>query len=316
MNKIVYITGCLGFIGSYFTRTCLKLGWHVRGIDKITYAASINFLNEFKQYSNFSFEHKDINDLDRLIDCDIFFNFAASSHVDNSIINSDEFIKSNINGVYNILQLLKSYKSNGYKLPLFVQISTDEVFGDILTGSHNETDVLKPSNPYSATKASADMLVLGWYRTFNIPYIIARPTNNYGIGQYPEKLIPKSCKYIKLGKKIPLHNNGTPTRVWLHAQDTSDAILTIVNSNVKNEIYNISGNIELSNIDVVKKIVKIMKNEDSPIPYCDFSYSRDGQDLRYSLNDNKLKKLGWKPIKKFDDEIKNIIEYYNDNFIW
>jgi len=318
-QKIVYITGCLGFIGSYVTRRCLEKGWYVKGIDKITYAANTSLLNEFNSYKNFSFEQKDICDIDRLIDCDYFINSAAETHVDNSIRKSEDFLHSNINGVYNILELLKIYKKEGQLSPVFFHFSTDEVYGDIAEHDHIETDILKPSNPYSATKAAADQLILAWARTYEIPYIIFRPTNNYGIGQYVEKLIPKSCKFLSLGRKIPLHNNGTPFRNWLHADDTSRGVITIIESGIKNEIFNIAGGFEQSNIDTVKTIIKNYTgylSEDYKEKYLDLTISRPGQDIRYALNDDKLRNLGWTPKIKFDVAIGEIIEYYKKNFMW
>jgi len=320
MKKIVYVTGCLGFIGSYVTRECLNKGWYVKGIDKITYAAQPNLLDEFNKYKNFSFEQKDICDLDRLIDCDYFINTAAESHVDNSIRNSQEFLHSNVNGVYNILELIKLYsKKESGTCPIFLHFSTDEVYGDVTEGEHIETDILKPSNPYSATKAAADQLILAWARTYNIPYIIFRPTNNYGIGQYVEKLIPKTCKFLNINRKIALHNNGTPVRNWLHANDTATGVITIIESGIKNEIFNIAGGFEQSNIVTVEKIIEKYLGHlpiDYKEKYIDFSLSRPGQDVRYALNDNKLRSLGWKPEKNFDIEIKNIVNYYKENFIW
>ena len=200
--KVVYITGCLGLIGSYLTRLCLQKGYYVIGIDKVTYAARTDLLPEFYENERFKFEEKDICDLDRLVDCDYFINVAAETHVDNSIRKSDDFVNSNINGVYNILELLKTYKREGMIVPTLLHFSTDEVYGDISEGEHIETDILKPSNPYSATKAAADQLILAWARTYKINYVIVRPTNNYGIGQYVEKLIPKSLKYLKLNKNL------------------------------------------------------------------------------------------------------------------
>ena len=194
--------------------------------------------------------------------------------------------------------------------------NTDEVYGDIKEGSHTETDLLKPSNPYSATKAAADMLILAWARTFKVPYIIVRPTNNYGIGQYTEKLIPKTCKLLQLGKKIPLHNHGTPKRVWLNAKDTAEAIITIINAGVTNEIYNIGGNTELQNIEIIQKIINLMNMNYSIETFCDFTYSRAGQDVRYSLDDSKLRKLGWNNKYELDKELPSVVKYYQDNFIW
>jgi len=313
--KIVYITGCLGFIGSHITRLCLNKGWYVKGVDKITYAANDELLKEFNSFENFSFVKCDINDLKFLYDCDYIINTAAETHVGNSIANSDDFVKSNIDGVHNLLKLIQNYRQENFIKPTLLHISTDEVYGDIISGDHTENDILKPSNPYAATKAAADMLILAWGRTHNIPYIIARPTNNYGIGQYVEKLIPKTCKYIKLGRKIPLHNNGTPIRNWLHAEDTARAIITMIQSGVKNEIYNICGGFEQSNIETVKKILNISGYSDIE-DYIDLSYNRSGQDVRYALDDSKLRNLGWEPIKIFDDELSDIISYYNNKFIW
>lgn len=320
-KKICYITGCLGFIGSYITRSILQKGWYVKGIDKITYAANTDLLEEFQNYSNFSFIKSDINDIKFLYDCDYIINTAAETHVGNSIANSDDFVKSNIDGVHNLLKLIQNYRQENSTIPILLHISTDEVYGDILSGSHTETDLLKPSNPYSATKAAADMLILAWNRTYNVPYIIARPTNNYGIGQYVEKLIPKACKYIHLDRKIPLHNNGTPIRNWLHAQDTANAIICMIEAGIKNEIYNICGGFEQSNLDTIKYILKCHGLSDDIInnnlnKYVDFSCSRKGQDIRYDLDDSKLRKLGWKPEKQFDNEICNIVSYYKKKFIW
>ena len=210
-------------------------------------------------------------------------------------------------------------------MPVFFHFSTDEVYGDIVEGSHSETDLLKPSNPYSATKAAGDMLILAWARTHRVPYIILRPTNNYGIGQYPEKLIPKTCKLLQLGKKVPLHNGGKPKRMWLHAKDTAKSVIAIIEAGKENEIYNVSGNYETENINVVKQIVKNLfpmpDISKGPVPvdvdkYCDFTYSREGQDVRYSLDDSKLRALGWEPKAGFENELENIVDYYKENFIW
>ena len=316
--KVVYVTGCLGFIGSYVTQACLDKGWYVFGIDKCTYASRISKLEEFKSNPKFKFEEKDICDLDRLVDCDYFINTAAETHVDNSIRKSDDFLHSNIDGVYNILELLRAYQKEGYIVPTFIHFSTDEVYGDISDGEHIETDVLKPSNPYSATKAAADQLITAWSRTYNIPYIIIRPTNNYGIGQYVEKLIPKACKFLKLGRRIPLHAEGKPVRNWLHAKDTASAVLTIIENNCKNEIFNVGGGFEQSNIRTVEKILDIYfdKHIEDPREYIDFNIVRPGQDVRYALNDSKLRNLGWTPKCIFDNEIIEIVKYYKENFIW
>ena len=221
-KKIVTITGALGFLGIHLTRLFLSKGWKVIGIDSITYVSNIDQLQFLNKNSNFKFIQSDINDLDFLHETDYVIHTAACSHVTNSIIDSKEFIRTNINGTYNILELIRNYRFD--KKPLLIALSTDEVYGDILKGKHIETDILKPSNPYSASKASADQLIIAWGRTYNIPYIIVRPTNMWGKGQYPEKLIPKMVKYLTLGKKLSLHNGGKPIRNWLHVQDCCRAI--------------------------------------------------------------------------------------------
>lgn len=312
MKKIVYVTGCLGFIGYHVTKACLDKGWYVRGVDKGTYAANWNLLPGLNKYDNFTFEQKDINDLDRIYDCDYFINTAAETHVDNSLEESDTFVHSNINGVHHILKLINQKK---YRKPVFLHFSTDEVYGDIDEGSHTEQDMLRPSNPYSATKAAADMLIMAWGRSYKLPYVIVRPTNNYGIGQYVEKLIPKTCKFLTVGKKIDLHNNGTPVRTWLHASDTAQAIITIIEAGVINEIYNISGPYQTQNINVVEKILKLYKLTGDTEDYITHM-ERQGQDVRYSIDDSKLKKLGWEPKADFDHELGVIVKYYKNNFIW
>jgi dTDP-glucose 4,6-dehydratase len=314
--KIVYVTGCLGFIGSYVTRLCLNLGWQVRGIDKCTYAANVDLLNEFNKYPNFTFEKTDINDIEFLFDCDYVINTAAETHVGNSIVKSVDFLRSNVDGVAHLLDLIKNSRAESGKLPVLFHFSTDEVYGDIEDGFANEKSTLNPSNPYSATKAAADMLILAWSRTYNIPYVILRPTNNYGCGQYVEKLIPKACKYMQIGKKLPLHNKGLSIRTWLHANDTARAVLAIINSENTNEIYNVSSHLELENIEVCNMVAKNYFGTFDENDLYNFSYQRPGQDLRYALDDTKLRSLGWTEEAKFDEEIVKITSYYKDTFIW
>ncbi len=248
-------------------------------------------------------------------DCDYVINTAAETHVDNSIVSSVEFLHSNVNGVHRLLELVRSKER--FRMPTLLHFSTDEVYGDITEGSHSETHLLKPSNPYSATKAAADMLILAWGRTFKVPYVIVRPTNNYGVGQYTEKLIPKTCKCLTLGKKIPLHNHGTPKRVWLHAKDTASAVITLIKEQEQG-IFNIGGNCELENIEVVKKVAMLMNpNLVNFIPdFCDFTYHREGQDVRYSLDDSKLRALGWSNKCLIDNELPSVVAYYKNKFVW
>ena len=314
MKRVVYVTGCLGFIGGHVTKACLEKGWYVRGIDKGTYAANTDF-DELLAYKNFTFDEQDINDIDRLYECDYVINTAAETHVDNSNASSEVFLRSNINGVWHLLELIKNAKHK----PTLLHFSTDEVYGDLVDGFHKETDLLKPSNPYSATKAAADQLVLAWARTFDVPYVIVRPTNNYGIGQYVEKFIPKSIKALSLGKPIPLHDEGLPKRTWLHAADTAQAIITLIEAGVRNDIFNISGNYEDQNIVVAKKIIDMYylggckgKYEE----HLDTTIKRQGQDVRYAIDDSKIKALGWEPRAEFNTELKLIVDYYAKHFVW
>ncbi|MBI3766628.1 MAG: GDP-mannose 4,6-dehydratase [Ignavibacteriales bacterium] len=313
--KVVCITGCLGFMGSHFTRACLKKGWMVWGIDKKTYAARMEHLTEFHKYESFRFLEADIVTIDHLYEVDYVFNFAAETHVDNSIMDSRRFLNTNIMGVENLLELVRAKRN--YEMPVLFHVSTDEVYGDLTAGNHKETDPLKPSNPYSASKAAADMLILGWHRTHGVPFNIVRPTNNYGIDQYPEKLIPKAVKYLSLKKKIPLHGDGSYIRNWLHADDTASAILHVVEKGERNTIYNVSGNYEAPNKDVIAKVLKCyfgkpMKMED----YVQFNYVRIGEDVRYSLDDLRIRQLGWKNSKNFDEELEHIVHHFRNKFTW
>ena len=315
-TKVVYVTGCLGFIGYHVAQHCLSKGWYVRGIDKVTYAANEDLLAELETNNRFVFERKDINDIDFLYDCDYIINTAAETHVDNSIVSSDVFLRSNVNGVHHLLNLIK--EKHRFKMPTLLHFSTDEVYGDIVDGSHTETDLLKPSNPYSATKAAADQLILAWARTFGVPYVIVRPTNNYGVHQYTEKFIPKSIKSLQLGRTIPLHNAGTPRRTWLHVSDTAEAITTLIESGVQNEIFNIAGNYEEQNIVVARKIIDRFYNgkEHDTDRHLDLSVTRQGQDVRYSINDAKLRKLGWSANADFNLQLSQIVDHYRQKFVW
>ena len=310
MSKVVYVTGCLGFIGYHVTKACLDAGFYVIGVDKKTYANTSGFL-PLPRSKNFKFIESDINDLDRLHDCDYVINLAAETHVDNSIVSSDVFLRSNVNGVHRLLELIKQKQQR----PIFLHFSTDEVYGDLVDGFHYESDLLKPSNPYSATKAAADMLILAWARTYKIPYVIVRPTNNYGIGQYVEKFIPRACKHLVLRKPIMLHDNGLPKRTWLHSKDTASAVLKIIERGVVNDIFNISGNFEEQNIVVAKKILDFFGYQEYN-KWIDCSEVRPGQDVRYAINDDKLKSLGWQPKADFYKELEVVVDFYKHNFVW
>jgi len=327
-KKIVVITGCLGFIGQHLTKACLEKGWKVYGVDKKTYAADQNTIFEQK-HRDFELIEEDICDLKILPDCNLLFNLAAESHVGNSIVCSSKFVKTNVDGVRNLLELIKAKPLNYYGKPLLIHLSTDEVYGDLEHGTFTESSPLEPSNPYSATKAAGDMLIKAWSRTNGLDYIIVRPTNNYGTHQYFEKLIPMVVKILSFnkGKKIPLHNGGEPIRSWLHVEDTVNALMTIVdNTNTQEtcaEVYNIGGE-EQKNKEVVRKIVNSYIGEEISRGWSEEhfrslttgEFNRPGQDIRYSVDDSKLRALGWTPHKIFDEEIAIIVDYYKEGFRW
>ena len=234
--------------------------------------------------------NKDICDIEHLPLCDVLVNFAAETHVDNSINDTKPFLKSNVVGVHNLLEIIRGKPS--YARPLFFHISTDEVYGDRPDGSFVETDVLTPSNPYSASKAAAEMFIISYHRTYDIDFIITRSSNNYGPRQYPEKLIPKTLRCIETDKKIPLHGDGSYVRDWIYVKDNADAIMMIIEDGIKNEIFNIGANNHLTNIEVVSDLLHYFNKEKDQIQFIE---NRWGQDLRYSLDTNKIKSFGWIP---------------------
>ena len=306
--KLVLVTGGLGFIGKHFVAECLARGHFVTNVDVVNYAADRIANDEFRAHQNYRHLKEDVANLGHLPESDFVVNFAAESHVDNSISDSRQFCHSNVLGVQRLLELTRSKHHTG--APHFIQISTDEVYGDILDGRHTENDPLRPSNPYSSTKAAADMLVIGWARTYGIRYNIVRMTNNYGRNQYPEKLIPKSAFRMHRGLPALVHGDGTYLRSWLHVLDSTEALFTIMERGDANTIYNVHGETELQNLEVVRRIARILDFPENQ------SYvlvpNRVGQDLRYSLDDSKLRALGWKPVRDFDTELREIV--VNDDF--
>ena len=295
------VTGGRGFIGSHFVEEALKKGHTIIDIDKMTYAASKSL--PWDDNENYTLIKEDISEMEHLPPCDILINFAAESHVDNSINSSEVFIKSNTVGVHRLLELLRG---KVYERPLFIQISTDEVYGDITDGEFTEESMLHPSNPYSASKAAAEMFVLSYYRTYGIDYLITRSSNNYGPRQYTEKLIPNTIDCLRNNKKIPIHGNGLYVRDWIYVKDNVSGIFSLIENKVKNGIYNISGDNEMTNLDVVKSIGSWFSIEDTN-SHIKFVPNRMGQDIRYSLSSEKLRKLGWssqveKGIYRFIDD--------------
>lgn len=284
------ITGGRGFIGSHFVELILNLGHEVIDIDKMTYAS--NKTLPFDSNSNYELINEDIVTIQHLPVCDIIVNFAAESHVDNSIESPAKFLNTNVYGVFNILNLLRG---KVYKRPLFVHISTDEVYGDINDGERNEESLLNPSNPYSATKAAAEMLIFSYARTFGIKYQIVRSTNNYGPRQYQEKLIPKIIYCLNNKQKIPIHGDGSYIRDWLYVKDNVQAIYKICFSKNLDNIWNVSAYNYRKNIDIVQEICDWfdIKNYLEHVEYIE---NRLGQDYRYSISSQKIRNmLRWAP---------------------
>jgi dTDP-glucose 4,6-dehydratase len=275
MKYKIIVTGGLGFIGSRFVKLCLSKGHDVKIIDKATYAANLDRLE-----TNIGYFRKDICDVtsDEIKGYDYIVNFAAETHVDNSITDGRPFIRSNVEGVFNLLE--QSRKTNIKK---FIQISTDEVYGDIEKGESDEDHPIHPSSYYSATKASADMLVKSACRTYGLPYIITRTCNNYGPGQHEEKFIPKLEKCLQENKPIPVYTPGSQIREWIHVDDNCKAIYNLMVSNKVNDIYNIGSGERYNNLEVIDILDKDNKAN------IELVTDRKGHDKRYALNSNKYK---------------------------
>ncbi len=308
--KTFLITGGYGFIGSNFINY-LYNNYHdckIINIDKLSYGSNLNNINI--NNDRYKFIKRDINnDLsDTINGVDYIINFASESHVDRSIAEPENFVKENVNGVINLLETIRKSKNS----PVLIQIGTDEEYGDINNGSYNENDLLKPSSPYSASKASQSLMVLSYYRTYGIKAMVTRTSNNFGEYQFPEKLIPKTIIRNLLNLDIPLYGSGENKRDWIYVNDNINAILTVLFKGKYGEIYNISSNNELKNIDIVNKIFDIMDKKGN-IKYVS---DRPGHDVRYSISSDKLNKLGWKPEYNFDDALKLTVEWYLNNEKW
>lgn len=304
MKKLL-VTGGLGFIGSYFVDMALKRGYYVINVDKKTYAARADV--DFNGRPNYEFRQEDISKMVHIPPgVDYVVNFAAESHVDNSIHANEEFYNSNIGGVYNLLELIRAKDETDQ--PILFHISTDEVYGTAHEGSFTEEDKLLPSNPYSATKAAAEQLIFGWRHTHGIKAIICRSCNNYGFGQYPEKLLAKTIEYLLNGKKMTVHGDGTYVREWIYAEDNCEGLLTVLEKGQEGEVYNISSGEEHSVMDAVRMVVEAMgMPEDEAVVHIP---NRPGQDLRYSVDCSKARALGWAPKTTLKEYIPEYIRLY------
>jgi dTDP-glucose 4,6-dehydratase len=314
MNLLV--TGGAGFIGSCFISQILNKypDYKVINLDLLTYAGNLENLKDVENNPNYKFVHGDICDkklvreLISQVDCCL--NFAAESHVDRSITDPDVFINTNIVGTHNLLTAAKELKLSRY-----VQVSTDEVYGTLgKTGYFTEDTPIAPNSPYSASKASADMIVRSYFETFKQPVLITRCSNNYGPYQFPEKLIPLFISNILQDKQVPVYGDGMNIRDWLYVYDHCSAIDTVLHKGKEGEVYNIGGNNEKPNIEITKLLLKELGKTESLIKYVE---DRLGHDRRYAIDSSKIQKeLGWEPSVTFEEGIKLTIQWYLDNQGW
>ena len=310
------VTGGAGFIGSCFIRHVLAKhkDYEIINLDKLTYAGNIENLDDIKNDPRYQFVKGDIVDknlaMELTNEVDVVVNFAAESHVDRSIEGPEIFIETNVKGTLNLLQA--SLKN---KVKRYLQVSTDEVYGTLgKTGYFYETTPLAPNSPYSASKASADMLVRAYFETYKMPNLITRCSNNYGPYQYPEKLIPFFITKLLKGEKVPVYGDGLNVRDWLYVYDHCEAIDTVLNKGKEGEVYNIGGHNEKTNMEITRLILDAMGKDESSIEYVQ---DRLGHDRRYAIANDKIQsELGWETSIKFEDGIKLTIEWYLNNQEW
>jgi len=312
----ILVTGGLGFIGSNLCRYMLTehARFEIVNIDKIGYGANPANLKDLEKEERYTFIKGDVCD-SKLIDktikqIDAVVNFAAETHVDRSIADPETFIHNNTLGTFTVLEAMRKHN----KQARLVQVSTDEVYGDILEGSFTEQHPPKPSNPYSASKASADMFVHAYHRTYGLNASVTRCTNNFGPYQFPEKLIPKTTIRALKNLQIPIYGTGKNIRDWLYVQDHCRAIDLVLAKGKPGEIYNISSGNELVNIEIVKKILTLLGKKEDLVTHVG---DRPGHDVRYSLNSSKLRSaLGWKPKFTFTKALETTVNWYKDNEKW
>ena len=323
MKKII-VTGGSGFIGSNLVKFLLKKNYFIINIDNLSYSANPYNLKEIKKNNNYKFYKLDINNKDKVLKVlNKFkpigiFNLAAETHVDRSIDNPKSFIHSNILGVFNLLQALRKYLIKSKRKIKLLHVSTDEVYGDIAMGKRsNEKFPYNPSSPYSATKASADHLIKSFIRTFKLPAIISNCCNNYGPNQFPEKLIPKLIYNIIKNKPLPIYGKGKNSREWIHVQDHCEALLKIFLRGKIGESYNVGTNQNIQNIDITKKLLRILKSNSIIIGNkvkIKFIKDRPGHDFRYALDCKKIhKELKWKSRINLNEGLADTFRWYLNN---
>ena len=320
MEKVL-VTGGLGFIGSNLIKILLKKKYYVINIDKVSYSSNFYNTKDFVNNKNYKFIKCNLENKFKLNKIVLkykpkgIFNLAAETHVDRSIDDPSPFVKSNIIGLFNLLEVFRKFQKKNKNSKL-IHISTDEVYGDVLKGRSKETDPYKPSSPYAASKASSDHLVSSYVRTYKIPAIITNCSNNYGPRQHPEKLIPKMIYNIINKKPLPIYGKGTNSREWIYVDDHCLALEQIFKNGKIGNFYNIGSNININNISLTKRLLKIAKSKykiDKKVKI-KFVIDRPGHDFRYALNSNKLKRtLNWKTKVNLNNGLKKTFEWYNKN---
>ncbi len=314
----ILVTGGAGFIGSNFIKMLINKypEYYVMNVDKLTYAGNLENLKDIENSKNYKFYKENIcniSALDKIFNensIDYIVNFAAESHVDRSILTPEIFVDTNIKGTMNLLEMTKQYDIKKY-----LQVSTDEVYGSLgKTDEFTETTPIAPNSPYSASKAGADLLCRAYYKTYDLPIMISRCSNNYGPYQFPEKLIPLMIYNAMNNKGLPVYGDGKNVRDWIYVGDHCESLLTILEKGKVGEIYNIGGNSERMNIEIVKLILDHLNKPKSLIK---FVKDRPGHDRRYAMDITKIKnELNWKPKFNFKDGIKKTIKWYIDNINW
>jgi dTDP-glucose 4,6-dehydratase len=309
----ILVTGGCGFIGSNFIRYMLEKypEYHIVNLDKLTYAGNLDNLRDIEGNPRYTFVKGDICDKDTVREiipsCDIVINFAAESHVDRSITGPEPFVHTDVVGTFTLLEAARQHDTT------FVQISTDEVYGSLREGEFCEDDPLKPNSPYSASKASADLLVRSYHVTYGLPVLITRSSNNFGPYQHPEKLIPKFTLNALQGKPLTIYGTGENVRDWIYVLDNCTGIDTVVHRGSPGEVYNIGGGNEKTNLEITHDILEIL---DRPESLIEFVEDRKGHDFRYALNIEKMRALGWNPQHNFEEALEKTVFWYRDNEWW
>lgn len=308
------ITGGAGFIGSNFIRHIINKypDYHITNLDKLTYAGNLDNLKDIENHPNYTFIRDDICDAKAVADAasgvDVIINFAAETHVDRSILEPGSFIQTDVYGTYVLLEAVKAHGIRRY-----IQISTDEVYGSIESGSFTEESPLMPSSPYSASKTGSDMLVHSYWKTYHLPVIITRSSNNFGPYQYPEKLIPLFITNALEDKQLPLYGDGLNVRDWIYVMDNCEAIDVVLHKGQEGEVYNIGGGNERTNVEITEII---LRETGKPKDLIKHVKDRLGHDRRYSIDSSKLRSLGFENKYSFEEAMIDTVRWYKENEWW